>query len=67
MGSANGEGERDDPADTGARRLRGPAAPRGVTTTERAVSQDHLVDLSRMLGEPTPHDPVRTPNEDTLR
>jgi len=29
---------------------------RGVTTTEKASSQSHFIDLCRMLGEPTPHD-----------
>ena len=27
---------------------------RGVTTTEKAGSQSHFIDLCRMLGEPTP-------------
>ncbi|MBA2372850.1 MAG: class I SAM-dependent DNA methyltransferase, partial [Chloroflexi bacterium] len=33
---------------------------RGVTTTEKAGSQSHFIDLCRMLGEPTPHeaDPI---------
>ncbi len=33
---------------------------RGVTTTEKAASQEHFIDLCRMLGEPTPHeaDPI---------
>ena len=26
----------------------------GVTTTEKAGSQEHFIDLCRMLGEPTP-------------
>jgi hypothetical protein len=32
----------------------------GVTTTEKTSAQEHLIDLCRMLGEPTPHeaDPV---------
>jgi hypothetical protein len=29
---------------------------RGVTTTEKAASHEHFIDLCRMLGEPTPHD-----------
>ena len=29
---------------------------RGVTTTEKAASQEHFIDLCRMLGEPTPHE-----------
>src|SRR3954468_24504910 len=29
---------------------------RGVTTTEKASSQSHFIDLCRMLGEPTPSD-----------
>jgi hypothetical protein len=29
---------------------------RGVTTTEKAGSQEHFIDLCRMLGEPTPHE-----------
>ena len=29
---------------------------RGVTTTEKASSQSHFIDLCRRLGEPTPHD-----------
>ncbi len=29
---------------------------RGVTTTEKASSRSHFMDLCRMLGEPTPHD-----------
>jgi hypothetical protein len=29
---------------------------RGVTTTEKASSQSHFIDLCRMLGEPTPHE-----------
>ncbi len=29
---------------------------RGVTTTEKAGSQSHFIDLCRMLGEPTPHE-----------
>jgi type II restriction/modification system DNA methylase subunit YeeA len=35
---------------------------RGVTTTEKAASQEHFIDLCRMLGEPTPHeaDPTGT-------
>ena len=35
---------------------------RGVTTTEKAVSQDHFSDLCRMLGEQTPDqaDPTAT-------
>jgi len=28
----------------------------GVTTTEKAASQEHFIDLCRMLGEPTPHE-----------
>jgi type II restriction/modification system DNA methylase subunit YeeA len=28
----------------------------GVTTTEKASSQSHFIDLCRMLGEPTPHE-----------
>ena len=28
----------------------------GVTTTEKAGSQSHFIDLCRMLGEPTPHE-----------
>lgn len=33
---------------------------RGVTLTERAASQEHFIDLCRMLGQPTPaeHDPA---------
>ncbi len=33
---------------------------RGVTTTEKAASQEHFIDLCRLLGEPTPHevDPI---------
>ena len=33
---------------------------RGVTTTGKAASQEHFIDLCRMLGEPTPHeaDPI---------
>ncbi len=33
---------------------------RDVTTTEKAASQEHFIDLCRMLGEPTPHevDPI---------
>jgi hypothetical protein len=27
---------------------------RGVTTTEKASSQSHFIDLCQMLGEPTP-------------
>jgi len=32
----------------------------GVTATEKAGSQEHFIDLCRMLGEPTPHeaDPI---------
>ncbi len=35
---------------------------RGVTTTEKAASQEQFIDLCRMLGEPTPHeaDPTGT-------
>jgi len=35
---------------------------RRVTTTETAVSQDHFIDLCRMLGEQTPNqaDPTGT-------
>jgi hypothetical protein len=35
---------------------------RGGTTTEKAGSQSHFIDLCRMLGEPTPHeaDPTGT-------
>lgn len=35
---------------------------RGVTATEKAASQEHFIDLCRMLGEPTPHeaDPTGT-------
>ncbi len=29
---------------------------RGVTTTEKASSQSHFIDLCRLLGEPTPHE-----------
>ncbi len=29
---------------------------RGVTTTEKAASQEHFIDLCRMLGESTPHE-----------
>src|SRR5689334_13879161 len=29
---------------------------KGVTTTEKASSQSHFIDLCRMLGEPTPHE-----------
>ena len=29
---------------------------RGVTTTEKAGSQSHFIDLCRLLGEPTPHE-----------
>lgn len=29
---------------------------RGVTTTEKASSQSHFIDLCRILGEPTPHE-----------
>jgi hypothetical protein len=29
---------------------------RGVTTTEKAGSQEHFLDLCRMVGEPSPHD-----------
>jgi type II restriction/modification system DNA methylase subunit YeeA len=29
---------------------------RGVETTEKAASQEHFIDLCRMLGEPTPHE-----------
>ncbi len=29
---------------------------RGVTTTEKAGSQEHFIDLCRLLGEPTPHE-----------
>ena len=29
---------------------------RGVTTTEKAASQEHFIDLCRMLGQPTPHE-----------
>ncbi len=29
---------------------------KGVTTTEKAASQEHFIDLCRMLGEPTPHE-----------
>ncbi|MFP5342391.1 MAG: class I SAM-dependent DNA methyltransferase [Candidatus Limnocylindria bacterium] len=29
---------------------------RGVTTTEKAGSQEHFIDLCRMLSQPTPHD-----------
>ncbi len=29
---------------------------RGVTTTEKAASQEHFIDLCRMVGEPTPHE-----------
>lgn len=29
---------------------------RDVTTTEKAASQEHFIDLCRMLGEPTPHE-----------
>ncbi len=29
---------------------------RGVMTTEKAASQEHFIDLCRMLGEPTPHE-----------
>ncbi len=29
---------------------------RGVTTTEKAGSQSHVIDLCRLLGEPTPHE-----------
>lgn len=29
---------------------------RGVTTTEKAASQEHFIDLCRMLGEATPHE-----------
>ena len=29
---------------------------RGVTTTEKASSQSHFIDLCQMLGEPTPHE-----------
>ncbi|MEW5990821.1 MAG: hypothetical protein AB1736_05675 [Chloroflexota bacterium] len=29
---------------------------RGVSTTERASAQSHVIDLCRMLGEPTPHE-----------
>ena len=37
-----------------------PAKWRGMTTTEKAASQKHFIDLCRMLGEPTPHeaDPI---------
>ena len=28
----------------------------GVQTTEKAASQEHFIDLCRMLGEPTPHE-----------
>src|SRR5680860_1841315 len=28
----------------------------GSTTTERAASQEHFIDLCRMIGVPTPHD-----------
>jgi hypothetical protein len=28
----------------------------GVTTTEKAGSQEHFIDLCRMLGEATPHE-----------
>ena len=28
----------------------------GSTTTEKAGSQSHFIDLCRMLGEPTPHE-----------
>ncbi len=28
----------------------------GVTTSEKAASQEHFIDLCRMLGEPTPHE-----------
>ncbi len=33
---------------------------RDVTTTEKAGSQEHFIDLCRLLGEPTPHevDPI---------
>jgi len=33
---------------------------RGITTTEKAASQENFIDLCRMLGEPTPHkaDPI---------
>ena len=33
---------------------------RGVTTTEKAASPEHFIDLCRMLGQPTPHeaDPI---------
>ena len=29
---------------------------RGATTTEKAGSQSHFIDLCRLLGEPTPHE-----------
>jgi SAM-dependent methyltransferase len=29
---------------------------RGITTTEKASSQEHFIDLCRLLGEPTPHE-----------
>jgi hypothetical protein len=29
---------------------------RGVTTTEKAASQEHFIDLCQMLREPTPHE-----------
>jgi hypothetical protein len=29
---------------------------RGVTTTEKAASQEHFIDLCRMVGEPAPHE-----------
>ena len=28
----------------------------GSTTTEKAASQEHFIDLCRMVGEPTPHE-----------
>ena len=29
---------------------------RGTTTSEKAASQEHFIDLCRMTGEPTPHE-----------
>ena len=52
-GSTTGEGERVDPPTLT------PTAFvekwRGVTTSEKASSQSHFIDLCRLLGEPTPH------------
>ena len=39
---------------------------RGVTTTEKAGSQSHFIDLCRMLGEPTPHEVDPTGSQHAL-